>query len=282
MKKILSTVFIATIAIAVITLSERSEGKGGSEEVTSQGSIAKENQEGVNISERAEVEIPAPLTDREEQIIRHTGYTLSYNRGHNTANWSAWELTAAETEGEVERGSKFWADPSIEKAYRVEWYEYKGSGYDRGHLCPAADMKWSEDAMHDCFYMSNMCPQEPRLNSGAWKKLEERCREWAIREGAIYIVCGPIYEEGKTHERIGIDHAIDVPERFFKVVMSLRKGKEKAIGFLYTNSTEKQSIKKVATTVDRIEEITGIDFFPSLADSIEDRIEDLCNLSEWE
>ena len=144
MKKILSTVFIAAIAIAVITLSERSErseGKGGSEEVTSQGSIAKENQEGVNISERAEVEIPAPLTDREEQIIRHTGYTLSYNRGHNTANWSAWELTAAETEGEVERGSKFWADPSIEKAYRVEWYEYKGSGYDRGHLCSRYEME---------------------------------------------------------------------------------------------------------------------------------------------
>lgn len=226
------------------------------------------------------IEIPDPLPDRAEQIIRHTGYTLSYNKSHNTANWSAWELTAKEAEGELPRKNKFWADPNIEAAYRVDWYEYKGSGYDRGHLCPAADMKWSEDAMHDCFYMSNICPQEPRLNGGAWKKLEEECRNWALREKSIYIVCGPVYKKGK-HEQIGIDHAIDVPEGFFKVVLSLKKGNEKAIGFYYENTADKQPMTKAATSVDRIEELTGINFFPALPDSIENALESRFCLSYW-
>ena len=226
------------------------------------------------------IEIPAPLKDRSEQIIQHNGYTLSYNKSHNTANWSAWELTAKEAEGELPRKNKFWADPNIETAYRVDWYEYKGSGYDRGHLCPAADMKWSEDAMHDCFYMSNICPQEPRLNGGAWKKLEEECRNWALREKAIYIVCGPVYKKGK-HEQIGIDHAIDVPEGFFKVVLSIKKGNEKAIGFYYENTPRKQPMIKAATSVDCIEELTGIDFFPSLPDSLEKALESRFSFAEW-
>lgn len=226
------------------------------------------------------VEIPAPLKDRPEQIIRHTGYILSYNSKHNTPNWTAWELTSAEVDGTVPRSDKFWADPSVSSNYRVDWYEYKDSGYDRGHMCPSADMKWSEQSMHDCFYMTNMCPQDPNLNGGAWKDLEEACRQWAITEGSIYIVCGPIYTNEK-HETIGIEHSIDVPEGFFKVVLSLNNSKPKGIGFYYSNNSKAQSMSNAAVSIDDIEELTGIDFFYNLDDEIENKLESSYSISSW-
>lgn len=232
-------------------------------------------------SAHAGVEIPAALSDRPEQIIKHVGHTVSFNSKHNNPNWSAWELTEAKTDGPNERSGKFWADPAVSKLNRVEWYEYQGSGYDRGHMCPAADMKWSADAMHDCFYMTNMCPQDHSLNSGSWKKLEDACRRWAISEKCIYIVCGPVYKKGVKHEKIGTDHAITVPEGFFKVILSLRKGKEKAIGFYYANNDLRQSMSKAARSVDEIEKLTNIDFFPKLDDSLETRIEAEHSLSDW-
>ena len=222
-----------------------------------------------------------PAIAQGEMIVRHTGYTLSYNKEHNTPNWSAWCLTAEHTDGPVPRGKKFWDDPAIPTPYRVTYYDYKESGYDRGHMCPAGDMKWSEEAMHDCFYMSNMCPQMGTLNSGAWNRLEAKCREWAIREGALYIVCGPVYDN-KRHERIGIEHAIDVPEGFFKAILSLKKGEEKAIAFYFYNDESRQSYKTATLSVDEAEELTGLDLFCALEDSLEQRLEQTNNLRDFD
>ncbi|MGM9713290.1 MAG: DNA/RNA non-specific endonuclease [Prevotella sp.] len=216
-----------------------------------------------------------PATDGSDLVIRHTGYTLRYNKTHNTPDWAAWCLTAEHTDGPAERSGKFWADPSLPSAYRVEYYEYKGSGYDRGHMCPAGDMKWSEDAMHDCFYMSNMCPQAGSLNSGAWNRLEMKCREWAKKEGRIYIVCGPVWE-GTRHEQIGIDHAIDVPEGFFKAILSMRKGHERTAAYYFRNDESSQSYKSAQMSVDDIERLTGLDLFASVEDNLERRIEAEC------
>lgn len=229
---------------------------------------------------KARYEMPAALTDRPEQIIEHKGFVLSYNNKHNTPNWSAWKLTAKHSEGDIPRSTKFWADPSVPTPYRVDYYEYKGSGYDRGHMCPASDNKWNKDAMHDCFYMSNMCPQDPSLNSGSWKQLEEACRRWVKTEGSLYIVCGPLYR-GKTHEKIGIDHSIDVPEAFFKAVLSLRKGHEKAIGFIYENNDDNQPMNQTAMTVDEVEKKIKMDLFHDLDDELEDRLESAFSLQSW-
>lgn len=225
-------------------------------------------------------EIPVEKKGQEGLIISHYGYTLSYNKKHNTPNWSAWKLTKAHTDGPIGRSQKFWADPDIPRAYRVDYYDYKDSGYDRGHMCPAADMKWNREAMHDCFYMSNMCPQTHNLNAGSWKTLEDACRRWAIKEGAIYIVCGPVYK-GTKHERIGIDHVIDVPEGFFKAVLSLKKGKEKAIAFYYDNNERNQPMSKTARSVDEIESITGLDLFAAVDNKLENKIEASFSLKDW-
>lgn len=274
MKKYLSLLVLALVAYGVASFGGRNEV------ATSQNQENSISQTSIN-DEEGSFEMPAPLSDRAEQIVAHTGYTLSYNKDNNTPNWSAWQLTDEKTRGTIERSSKFFADPKISQLYRVDYFDYKGSGYDRGHMCPAGDMKWSETAMHDCFYMSNMCPQEHALNNGAWKKLEEACRTWATNEGKIYIVCGPVYK-GNRHEQIGINHAINVPEGFFKAVLSLRQGHQKAIGFYYDNSTCRQSMAKAAMSVDQLEELTGIDFFYQLDDKIEEKLESSYSINDWQ
>lgn len=227
-------------------------------------------------------ELPAITAEQQANILQHVGHTLLYNKEHNTPDWVAWMLTAERLEGNVTRSNAFAADKMLPKAYRVDNYDYKGSGYDRGHMCPSGDMKWSEESMRDCFLMSNMCPQLGSLNSGAWNALESACRNWARTEGCIYIVCGPVWDKQQQHEQIGLQHKVDVPEAFFKVVLSLSKGHEKAIGFYYRNEACKQSIKTQATTVDEIEAMTGFDFFCALDDAIENRIEAKANLRDWQ
>ena len=161
-------------------------------------------------------------------------------------------------------------------------YDYKGSGYDRGHMCPSADMKWSPAAQHDCFYMSNICPQNRRLNSGAWSKLENACRRWAKSEGNIYIVCGPVFDKQRKQLTIGRDLRVRVPNGFFKVVLSTRKGHEKAIGFYYSNRDSHQTMNAAAMSVDQVERLTGMDFFPQLNDVLEKRLEANFDLREWQ
>ena len=226
------------------------------------------------------LEIPGKIKGKPERIIAHTGYTLSFNREHNQPNWVAWELTDKETRGTQPRSNDFEPDPLVPAPHQVTTDDYKGSGYDRGHMAPAADMKWSSKAMTECFYMSNMCPQNGSLNSGSWSTLEKACRRWAQQENKIYIVCGPIFK-GNKQKKIGKQHKVTVPDAFFKVVLSMKKGKEKSIGFIYNNRGGKQNMDKTAMTVDEVEKITGIDFFVNLPDKIENKIEAKYSLKEW-
>ena len=133
--------------------------------------------------------------------------------------------------------------------------------------------------MNQSFLLTNMCPQDGSLNGGAWQKLEDKCRTWAMQFGGFYIVSGPIYSGGKVSRTIGTSK-VAVPEAFFKVVLCL-EGTPKAIGFLYKNDSSSQSIKDCVCSVDSVEELTGFDFFYSLSDDIEDVVESDANLSKW-
>lgn len=226
------------------------------------------------------IELPGKMSGVPERIVSHYAYTLSFNREHNQPNWVAWELTNKETDGHIQRSNDFIPDPMIPAPHQVTTEDYKGSGYDRGHMAPAADMKWSGKAMTECFYMSNMCPQHGSLNSGPWATLEKACRRWAEQEGSVYIVCGPVFK-GHKQKEIGRNIKITVPDGFFKVVLSMKKNQEKAIGFYYNNKSGKQPMDKTATTVDAIEEMTGIDFFVNIPDKLEKRIESTYSLKAW-
>lgn len=219
-----------------------------------------------------QLEIPKTIRQRDETIITHTGYTVSYNHHYKTPNWVAWELTRQETTGEEGRTNQFLPDPSLPEP-RVETSDYTHSGYDRGHMAPAADMKWSKQAMKESFYMSNICPQNRKLNRDDWGDLEEKCREWAKKYGRVYIACGPIYDKASP-KRIG-KHQVAVPDRFFKVVLIYNRKNPIAMGFLFENKAHHQHLKNYMVKVDQVEEETGLDFFSKVPDEVENRIESI-------
>ena len=223
-------------------------------------------------------ELPARLKDRPEQILERRGYTTSYNRETKNPNWVAWHLTREHTRGQNQRKQMMFMEDEDVKAPRATNNDYYNSRYDRGHMCPAGDNKWDKVAMQESFLFTNICPQNHGLNKYEWNDLEIKCREWAREYGAIDIVCGPVYD-AEDHRTIG-RNKVRVPVAFFKVVLC-RKGVPKAIGFIYRNEGKRQTLQEAVRTVDDIEAMTGIDFFPALDDATENRIEARAKLNEW-
>ena len=224
-------------------------------------------------------EIPAPLKDRPEQILHRKGYTVSYNNATRNPNWVAWHLTKSHTYGSAKRNDEvFTEDVSVSRP-RATDADYYNSRYDRGHMCPAGDNKWDKEAMAQSFLFTNVCPQNHGLNKYEWNDLEMLCRDWAREYGAIDIVCGPVYSSSDQQKTIG-KNRVWVPDAFFKVVLC-RQGKAKAIGFLYRNEGKKQPMADAVCTVDDVERLTGLDFFPELDDKIENRIEATATLTDW-
>ena len=224
------------------------------------------------------LEIPAKLKDRSEKILKRSNYTISYNRNWNQPNWVAWELNKNETRGRNNRNEEFTADPDLAEAYQVESYDYSGSGYDRGHMCPAGDNHFDAKAMNESFYMSNICPQNHELNAGKWNDLEIACRKWANRYQQLFIVCGPIIDK-RNGKRIGKEHEIIVPEKFFKVILITSTKPARAIGYIFENNGSDRPYK--VHSIDEVEKITGMDFFPNLPDKIEDLVESHYEASDW-
>ena len=221
-----------------------------------------------------------PKTNPKDTIISHTGYSLLYNESHEQAYWVAYELTKDETNKIYDRTDKFLVDPKV-KTGTANDKDYSGSGYDRGHLAPASDMVWSEIAMAESFYYSNISPQNPSFNRGIWKKLEELVRTWAIQNDAVYVVTGPVLNTGLN--TIGINK-VSVPNYYYKVILDYTEPNIKGIGFIMPNKALNEQLQNFAVSIDSVQKFTGIDFFPLLPDKQEELIEKtLCiNCWSWE
>ena len=219
------------------------------------------------------LEIPLKSFDT---IINHSAYSLSFNQKYHQANWVAYQLTRAETSNLFKRENKFVSDPLIKGT--DNGIDYEKSGYDRGHLCPAADMGFSKITMQESFYYSNMSPQIPGFNRGIWKQLEEQTRNWAIEYDSLYIVVGPIFSD--SMKVIG-PHQVVVPNSYYKVVLDNHKGEEKMIGFVIRNEGSKNQLQSFVVSIDSVEVLTGIDFFPLLEDTLETKLESLVLVNSW-
>ncbi len=224
------------------------------------------------------IEIPAQMKNTKEQILKRVGYIVSYNKDTRIPNWVAWHLTAAHVSGKNKRSDIDFQEDTDVPAPRATNWDYYRSGYDRGHMCPAGDNKWDATAMQQSFLFTNMCPQAPGLNRGDWNEIEQACRKWAKKFGGVYIVSGPILYREK-HKMIG-ENKVVVPEAFFKVVLCLQ-GTPKAIGFIYKNTDGNRPKDAYVNSIDQVERITGIDFFPNLPDNIENKVEAEKNLDDW-
>lgn len=208
---------------------------------------------------------------------QYVGFTVNFNPENKTPNYVAWILQGNETDGVSSRTNRFWTDEEIEGCPTTR--DYTRSGYDRGHMCPAGEQKWSEEAMHNSFVMSNICPQKHEFNSGAWKTLEEKERVWARRDSALVIIAGPIYTD-EDRQTIG-KNEVRVPSAFFKVLLAPYSEPMRAIGFVYPNMQCPGNMANYATTVDKIEKITGMDFFSALPDDLEDTMEASVSFRDW-
>ena len=221
--------------------------------------------------------IELPAITHTDVIIKHLGYTLSYNEKHEQANWVAYELTAAETHKAVKRSNNFRPDAAVKTGSATD-ADYKGSGYDRGHLAPAADMSWSAQSMEESFFYSNMSPQVPGFNRGIWKQLEEQVRQWAVDNEVVYVVTGPVLENNLPV--IGPDH-VSVPHYYYKVILDYTKPELKGIGFILPNASSSFPLQHFAVSIDSVEHVTGINFFPALPDKQEQNIEKTVCLDYW-
>lgn len=216
-------------------------------------------------------------TGTPEVLKDYTGFTVSFNPEHHQPNYVVWELTAQKAEGTLARNSKFRPDPSVAGCATLD--DYRNSGYSRGHMAPAGDMKWSSEAMLDSHFLTNMCPQTVQLNGGRWATLESKCREWALRDSAIVIITGPILSD-KLTRTIG-ESRVTVPDRFFKVILSPYVSPPRAIGFIMPNDPPFDGLEAMAVSVDDIEQLTGFDFFSALPDDIENKIESEAKYRDW-
>ena len=210
-------------------------------------------------------------------VIAHNHYFLSYSEKHEQAEWVAYHLKKEHLSSNEFKRPYFEIDNKV-KTSSADWRNYKNSGYDRGHLCPAADRRFTYKAFEETFLTSNVTPQDHKFNSGIWNDLEQKVRYWAKMYDGVYVVTGGILSNDL--KSIGYE-AVSVPEYFYKIVFNKSDREPKMIAFLMEGKDSTKSLKEFAVTVDQIEQLTGIDFFPSLEDDVEERLEASVIVNAW-
>lgn len=219
-----------------------------------------------------------PAYSAAEAIIERPCYTIRYNEIHEQAMWVAYKLEADSLAQETfKRKDDFRKDPRV-RTGSAELSDYKGSGYDRGHLAPAADFSYDEFALSQSFYMSNMSPQNPSFNRGIWRKLESQVRDWAKENTEIYVITGPVLENNL--KAIG-DNQVSIPNYYYKVILDIQKPGIKAIAFLMPNEGSSNALNSFEVSIDRLEELTKLDFFPTLPDELEGYLESGSAAKDW-
>lgn len=221
--------------------------------------------------------LPASTTG---QVIHHGHFSLSYSEAHEQAEWVAYTLMRERLEMPwQERPDRFEVDAQVATG-SATWADYLRSGYDRGHLAPAADLAFSEEAITESFLMSNISPQARDFNAGIWRELEENTRNWAKKYKKLYVVTGPVLTE-KINGTIG-KNEVSIPGYFYKVILDLSEPELKGIAFLLPNQVSYEPLYEYAVSIDEVEQLTGIDFFPELmTDELEVRLEGDFNLDLW-
>ena len=212
------------------------------------------------------------------EFVKHTGHYLCYDENHRQSKWVAYRLTAEKLQNPIveRRTGSFLMDPELSNSPKHA--DYTNSGYGRGHLMPAADCMWSAVIMQESFYMSNVSPQTPGLNRGIWFRLEEKVREWTKSNGEIFIITAGVLSDSLNK----IEQSdICIPEKFYKIIFDLTGPDLNMIGFVMTNENSSDPLENFAVTVDSVQNLTGIDFFYLLPDSLEHALESEINISKW-
>ncbi|OSY87403.1 endonuclease [Tenacibaculum holothuriorum] len=211
------------------------------------------------------------------QVIKHNAYTLSYNEKHEQAEWVAYSLDKKDIVYTNRERPFFIRDPKV-KSKSADWRNYKRSGYDRGHLCPAGDRKYSKKDFDETFYTSNISPQRHNFNAGIWNRLEQKTRYWAKKYNHLYVVTGGILSSNLNS--IGKEK-VSIPNYFYKILLDYTEPEIKAIAFLLPHQDSNKPLYDFVVSIDELEELTGIDFFKNLPDEIENKLEANKSYKGW-
>lgn len=230
------------------------------------GSVAK--------TEIEDIYLPSSTTGA---IVEHEHFTLSYNEPFEQSEWVAHMLKREHLTNDDRKRPYFIEDPKV-KSKSADWRNYKGSGFDRGHLCPAGDRRFSKQAYNETFYTSNVSPQDKYFNAGVWNRLEIKIRQWAKKYGKLFVVTGGVLENGLNE--IG-EEEVDVPRYFYKIVARGEAENLKVIGFLLLGKESTKPLKQFTVSVDKIEKMTGIDFFYRISNDLEVELESKVEASGW-
>lgn len=211
------------------------------------------------------------------EIVDHSYFALSYNEPFEQAEWVAYTLDKKHLTYDDRKRPYFIEDPFV-SSKSADWRNYKGSGYDRGHLLPAGDRRFSKQAYDETFYTSNISPQNREFNAGIWNNLEQQTRRWAKRYGTLYVFTGGVLKKGL--DEIG-DEDVDVPDMFYKIISRKQGEKLITIAFLIPNKPQTAQLKSFIVSIDEIEINTGIDFFNKLPIEQQDSFEKNKSNSGW-
>lgn len=222
------------------------------------------------------MELPA-ICDNDVVLV-YNGFVVNYNTARLIPNWVAYELTADELIGDVPRARGFSMDLDY-KGRQAMREDYSGTGWDKGHMAPAADMKWSQAAMNESFYLTNICPQNHELNGKDWHTLEKMVRDWAIAYGRVWVVCGP-YVYANTYGTIGSQEVV-IPDGFFKAILRYDGNEYYSIAFVFDNNSERQPVRDAIVSVNDIESLIGFDLFTNINDKVEEIVESQANWDDW-
>lgn len=224
-------------------------------------------------------QIELPQVSNSEQVIKHIGYTTSYNSETLNPDWVAYELTDVELQGKLKGKETFCWDPEVlgRKSRREDYRN--DDNWDKGHMAPKADMKWSVQAYEESFYLSNICPQNHELNSGAWLKTENLARRYAVKYGKAYVICGPIFSK-QEFGRLGQNN-VWIPDAFFKAILVHASHGYESIAFIMPNSPQKNQLSSYSLSVDELEKLIMRDLYHSLDDRVEELAESAVNLKFW-
>ncbi len=211
------------------------------------------------------------------QIVKHKYYTLAYSEENEQPAWVCYTLRKEYVGGDEPRSNNFVPDPLV-STKTADDIDYTKSGYDKGHMLPAADMSWSSEAMKETFYFSNISPQVPSFNRGAWKKLEEKVRDWSIEFDSVKVYVGPVFKD--NIKKIGPD-SVTVPGYYFKTILIYKNSTYNGIGFIFPNKKVTDAIKNYAVSIDSVEQYVNLDLYSYLSDNDENRVESTFDLSLW-
>ncbi len=264
-KKTLYSILSAILLIAIYSYNLYSE-KEEEQQVVTAGASQKDNTN--------EYFLPTSTTG---QIVHHEGYSLSYSEPHEQAEWVAYELKKTHLSNTNFKRPYFEIDNAV-KTKAAHWRNYKKSGYDRGHLCPAGDRKYSKAAHDETFLTSNVSPQIHAFNAGIWNRLEQKTRYWARKYDGVFVVSGGVLKGNM--KTIG-EEKVSVPNQFYKVIIDNNSGKTKLLAFLLPHKESNKPLYEYVVSVDKIEALTGIDFFPELDDAKEKRLEASNSYKNW-